>query len=225
MPFIGIRGQRDYGQREVWRDYQDDRSRQSGWYVLAGRISELVTAMDISREVLEYARISAGNIARKVSGAIPFLLPTRPLMQCSHAMSSNIQLEVFRVHTFPVVNLAFSRAARTTYATFLRVSSVRAAVRRALIGAEVANHICAEFPARWTVYFRIWPILDSPTLVSRLLGFEAGREFIVVPPGAKPDALAVRRRLSDDDSRLPAAWCKSTSNQCSMRREARVQYF
>ena len=119
-----------------------------------------VIATDVSPDILEYARarIPAGNISWQVSNgdAIPAVdASVDAVFSChvfQHFPSNASQLAVFEetyrilksdatffvhlpMHTFPVVNLGFARAGRLAYATFLRVSSVRATMRRAMIRA------------------------------------------------------------------------------------------
>jgi ubiquinone/menaquinone biosynthesis C-methylase UbiE len=123
-----------------------------------------VIATDVSSDILEYARdrISADNISWHVSDG-----DTIPVSDASvdavfschvfqHFPNNATQLAIFRevhrvlktgatffihlpIHTFPVVNLAFSRAARLAYRTFLRVSSLRAAMRRTMIRAGIGK--------------------------------------------------------------------------------------
>ena len=123
-----------------------------------------VIATDVSPDILEFARerISAGNISWQVSNGdtIPAVdASVDAVFSChvfQHFPNNANQLAVFRevhrvlksgatffvhlpIHTFPVVNLAFARAARFAYTTFLRVSSVRADVRRAMIRAGIGK--------------------------------------------------------------------------------------
>lgn len=123
-----------------------------------------VIATDVSSDILEYARerVSAGNISWQVSDGDTIPAPNASVdavFSChvfQHFPNNATQLGVFRevhrvlktgatffihlpIHTFPVVNVAFARAARLAYATFLRVSSLRAAMRRAMIGAGIGK--------------------------------------------------------------------------------------
>jgi ubiquinone/menaquinone biosynthesis C-methylase UbiE len=123
-----------------------------------------VIATDVSSDILEYARerIPADNISWQVSDGdtIPASdASVDAVFSChvfQHFPNNATQLAIFRevhrvlktgatffihlpIHTFPVVNLAFSRAARLAYATFLRVSSLRAAMRRAMIRAGIGK--------------------------------------------------------------------------------------
>jgi ubiquinone/menaquinone biosynthesis C-methylase UbiE len=117
-----------------------------------------VIATDVSADILEYARahIAAPNISWQVSDGDH--LPTADrsvdaVFSChvfQHFPSNADQLNAFKeirrvlkpggtffihlsIHVFPQVNGPFSRAARVAYAAFLRLLSIRAALRRLLM--------------------------------------------------------------------------------------------
>jgi ubiquinone/menaquinone biosynthesis C-methylase UbiE len=123
-----------------------------------------VIATDVSSDILKYARerISAENISWQVSDGdtIPALdASVDAVFSChvfQHFPNNATQLSIFRevhrvlkkgatffihlpIHTFPVVNVSFSRVARLAYATFLRVSSLRAAMRRTMIKVGIGK--------------------------------------------------------------------------------------
>ena len=125
--------------------------------MLAATFAQVI-ATDVSPDILKYARerIPAANISWQVSDGdtIPAAdASVDAVFSChvfQHFPNNATQLAVFRdvhrvlktgatffvhlpIHTFPVVNLPFARAARLAYASFLRISSVRAAMRRAMI--------------------------------------------------------------------------------------------
>jgi ubiquinone/menaquinone biosynthesis C-methylase UbiE len=126
-----------------------------------------VVATDVSADMLEYARarIPASNVSWQISdgdrlpsgdGSVDAVFSCHVLQ---HYPSNAHQLGAFReiyrvlcdggtffvhmsIHLFPQVNGPFSRAARLGYAAFLRLLSVRAAVRRLLmrIGGKPYMH-------------------------------------------------------------------------------------
>jgi ubiquinone/menaquinone biosynthesis C-methylase UbiE len=131
--------------------------------MLSAKFAQVI-ATDVSCDIIEYARarIPANNISWQVSDGdtIPAIdASVDAVFSChvfQHFPSNATQLAVFKevhrvlktgatffihlpIHTFPVVNLPFARAARLAYAAFLRVSSLRAAMRRAMMKAGIGR--------------------------------------------------------------------------------------
>jgi len=164
-----------YALGEDWHDFEAVWRRSVGYHpgtVLeigsgAGRITrmlagvfERVIAIDVSAEMLDYARgrIAASNISWQVSdgdrvpvadGSVDAVFSCQVFQ---HFPSTAAQLAVFRevrrvlkgggtffvhlpVHAFPDLNVPFSRLARIAYSAFTRVSSARASLHRMLIRA------------------------------------------------------------------------------------------